>query len=47
LKISEKVRNSKNAVVIPISGAADFQKAITQAMQAGSKITPRPVAAER
>eukprot|EP01034_Spumella_vulgaris_P035810 gene35810-44159_t len=36
-----------NAVVIPIAGASDFQKAITQALQAGAKITPRTAAVDR
>lgn len=45
MKISEKSRKSRNAVTIPLSGAADFQKAITQAIQAASKMTPGVVVA--
>jgi RNA recognition motif-containing protein len=45
LKISEKSRRSRSAVVIGLSGAADFQKAITRAIQAASKMTPGPVVA--
>lgn len=45
MKISEKTRRSRNAVTIALSGAADFQKAITQAIQAASKMTPGVVVA--
>jgi len=40
MKISEKTRRSRNSVTLALSGAADFQKAITQAIQAASKLTP-------